>query len=124
MAAEGPPNPSVIRVVNRHTSLVRRTVTDAPFRSGNLEAFELVTQLYEQSRKHDLGNVTRIVNIPMVGMMNLRPQVRKRSTFKHDDDESLARRIEEYCTTSLALDAIVSNASFTTPRVIQAAGRR
>jgi hypothetical protein len=165
------------------------------FRSGNPDAFELATQVHEQSRKQDLGSVTRTINIPMLGMMLLHPQVRERFTFKHDGDESLAgryverisyretvrptiikttrgkdlaltgrmwiepttgvvvktemiaadpivraqvtvtfrrdgelglwvpERMEEYYKANLAIDDIFSNSSFTTPRVIQAAGR-
>ena len=65
------------------------------FRSGNPEAFELATQVHEQSRKQDIGNVIRTINIPMLGMMLLHPQVRERFTFKHDGDESLAGRYVE-----------------------------
>lgn len=65
------------------------------FRSGNPDAFELASQVHEESRKQDLGNVTRTINIPMLGMMLVHPQVRERFTFKHDGDESLAGRYVE-----------------------------
>lgn len=64
-------------------------------RSASPDAFETATQVHEQSRKHDLGNVTRTINIPMLGMMLLHPQVRERFTFKHEGDESLAGRYVE-----------------------------
>lgn len=64
-------------------------------RSGSPDAFESATRVHEQSRKHDLGNVTRTINIPMLGMMLLHPQVRERFTFKHDGDESVAGRYVE-----------------------------
>ena len=55
--------------------------------------------MHEESRKQDIGNVTRTINIPMLGMMLLHPQVRERFTFKHDGDESLAGRyVERICT--------------------------
>lgn len=65
------------------------------FRSGDPNAFELASQIHEQSRKQDLGNVTRTINIPVLGMMLVHPQVRERFTFKHDGDESLAGRYVE-----------------------------
>ena len=65
------------------------------FRSGNPEAFDLATQVHAESRKHDLGNVQRTINIPMLGMMLLHPQVRERFRFKHEADESLAGRSVE-----------------------------
>lgn len=64
-------------------------------RSGSPDGFDTATAVHEQSRKHDLGNVTRTINIPMLGMMLLHPQVRERFTFKHDGDESLAGRYVE-----------------------------
>lgn len=62
------------------------------FRSGNPDAFDLATELHEASRKHDIGNVTRTINIPMLGMMLLHPEVRERFTFKHEGDESMGGR--------------------------------
>jgi hypothetical protein len=165
------------------------------FRSGSPDAFDLATQIHEQSRKQDLGNVSRTINIPMLGMMLVHSQVRERFTFKHDGDESLAgryverlsfretarptlikttngkdlaltgrlwiepttgvviktetiaadpvvraqvtvtfrrdgelglwvpERMDEFYKANLALDDIFSTSTFTTPRVIQAAGR-
>jgi hypothetical protein len=68
------------------------------FRSGNPEAVDLATQVHDASRKHDLGSVQRTINIPMLGMMLLHPQVRERFTFKHDGDESIAGRYVERLT--------------------------
>jgi hypothetical protein len=65
------------------------------FRSGNPDAFELAQQVHDESRRHDIGNVARTINIPMLGMMLLHPQVRERFTFKHDGDESIAGRYVE-----------------------------
>jgi hypothetical protein len=62
------------------------------FRSGNPDAFDLATEVHEASRKHDIGNVTRTINIPMLGMMLLHPDVRERFTFKHEGDESIGGR--------------------------------
>jgi hypothetical protein len=61
-------------------------------RSGTADAFDRATELHEASRKHDVGNVTRTINIPMLGMMLLHPDVRERFTFKHEGDESIGGR--------------------------------
>ena len=65
------------------------------FRSGNQDAFDLAAELHDESRKHDIGNVTRTINIPMLGMMLLHPEVRERFAFKHDGDEQIAGRYVE-----------------------------
>jgi len=61
-------------------------------RTGTADAFDLATEMHEASRKHDVGNVTRTINIPMLGMMLLHPDVRERFTFKHEGDESIGGR--------------------------------
>jgi hypothetical protein len=58
-------------------------------RSSSPEAFDLATEVHEASRKHDVGNVARTINIPMLGMMLLHPDVRERFAFKHEGDESI-----------------------------------
>jgi hypothetical protein len=65
------------------------------FRGGLENAYELADGLHAESRRHDLGNVTRTINIPMLGVMLLHPQVRERFEFKHDGDEVLAGRYVE-----------------------------
>ena len=65
------------------------------FKSGNPDAFDLATQIHETAKKNDIGNVKRTINIPMLGMMLLHPQVRERFTFKHEGDESLQGRYVE-----------------------------
>lgn len=62
------------------------------FRSGNPDSFDLATEVHEASRKHDIGNVTRTINIPMLGMMLLHPDVRERFSFKHEGDEAIGGR--------------------------------
>jgi hypothetical protein len=61
-------------------------------RSSSPEAFDLATEVHEASRKHDVGNVARTINIPMLGMMLLHPDVRERFAFKHEGDESIGGR--------------------------------
>jgi hypothetical protein len=65
------------------------------FKSGAPDAFDVATELNTASRKHDIGNVTRTINIPMLGMMLLHPTVRERFTFRHEADESLQGRYVE-----------------------------
>jgi len=65
------------------------------FRSGNQEAFELAARVHDESRQQDIGNVTRTINIPMLGMMLLHPEVRGRFSFKHDGDEQISGRYVE-----------------------------
>ena len=65
------------------------------FRSGNVDSYDLAQNLQDESKKHDLGNVARTINIPMLGMMLLHPDVRERFSVKHDGSESLAGRLVE-----------------------------
>ena len=65
------------------------------FRAGAPDALDAATALHQASKKHDIGNVTRTINIPMLGMMLLHPSVRERFTFKHEGDESLQGRYVE-----------------------------
>jgi hypothetical protein len=64
-------------------------------RSGDPAAFDVATKLDEDSKKHDIGNVKRTINIPMLGMMLLHPQVRERFAFKHEGDEAIQGRYVE-----------------------------
>ena len=65
------------------------------FRSGNVDSYDLAQKLHDQSKAHDLGNVARTINIPMLGMMLLHPDVRERFSVKHDGSESIAGRLVE-----------------------------
>lgn len=62
------------------------------FRSGNEDAFDLASQLHDESRQYDLGTVTRTINIPMLGLSLLHPEIRERFTFKHEAEETMAGR--------------------------------
>jgi hypothetical protein len=67
------------------------------FRSGNLDSYDLAQKLHDDSKAYDLGNVTRTINIPMLGMMLLHPDVRERFAVKHEASESLAgRQVERF----------------------------
>lgn len=65
------------------------------FQSANPDAFDLAAQIHDESKRQDIGNVARTINIPMLGMMLLHPEVRERFTFKHDGDEQIAGRYVE-----------------------------
>lgn len=62
------------------------------FRSGAEDAFDLASRLHDESRQHDLGSVTRTINIPMLGLSLLHPEIRERFSFKHEEDETIAGR--------------------------------
>lgn len=64
-------------------------------RGGDAGAFERATEIHHAGRKHDLGNVSRTINIPMLGMMLLHAQVRERLAFKHEGDEQIGGRYVE-----------------------------
>ncbi len=62
---------------------------------GNPDAFDLALAVHHDSRRHDLGNVSRTINIPTLGMMLLHPDVRERFRFAHEADESIGGRVVE-----------------------------
>jgi hypothetical protein len=65
------------------------------FLSNNPDAFELATKIHAESKRHDLGNVARTINIPTLAMAFLHPRVRERFTFRHTGDEVIAARTVE-----------------------------
>jgi hypothetical protein len=62
------------------------------FRGASPDAFTLASEIHQGSRRHDIGNVSRTINIPTLGMMLLHPDVRERFRFAHEADESIAGR--------------------------------
>lgn len=62
------------------------------FRGGGPEAFDLAAEIHQDSRRHDIGNVTRTINIPTLGMMLLHPDIRERFRFELEGDESVDGR--------------------------------
>jgi hypothetical protein len=54
--------------------------------------FELGDRIMAESTRHNLGNVTRTINIPTLGMMFLHPRVRDRFAFKGDGTEMMSGR--------------------------------
>src|SRR5262245_34236063 len=62
------------------------------FISNNPDAFGLASKIHAESKRHDLGNVARNINIPTLAMAFLHPRVRERFTFRHDGEEAIAGR--------------------------------
>lgn len=62
------------------------------FRGDSPDAFALASEIHQDSRRHDIGNVTRTINIPTLGMMLLHPDIRERFRFAHQGDESIGGR--------------------------------
>jgi hypothetical protein len=62
------------------------------FRSDNPDAFTLASEIHQDSRRHDIGNVNRTINIPTLGMMLVHPDIRERFRFQHQGDESIGGR--------------------------------
>ncbi|MCC7126979.1 MAG: hypothetical protein IT178_19190 [Acidobacteria bacterium] len=81
--------------VNGNTARDRDDRLVRLFRGGAENAYELADGLHAESRRHDLGNVQRTINIPMLGMMLLHPRVVERFSFKPDGDEVIGGRYVE-----------------------------
>ena len=63
------------------------------FRENDRQAFDKATRFNEASNKHHLGNVTRTINIPTLGMMLLHPRVNERFEFTDGGEETLNGRV-------------------------------
>jgi hypothetical protein len=63
------------------------------FLDNDKSAFEKAARLNEASNKHHLGNVTRTINIPTLGMMLLHPRVNERFEFTDGGEETLGGRV-------------------------------
>jgi hypothetical protein len=63
------------------------------FTSNDKARFEKAAQITADSTKHNLGNVARTINIPLLGMMILHPRVNERFEFTDGGEENLAGRI-------------------------------
>jgi hypothetical protein len=65
------------------------------FLSNNPDAFETASKIHAESKRHDLGNVTRTINIPTLAMAFLHPRVRERFSFRQTGEEVVAARTVE-----------------------------
>jgi hypothetical protein len=63
------------------------------FTSNDKSRFEKASQYSSDSAKHNLGNVARTINIPLLAMMFLHPRVNERFEFTDGGEESIAGRI-------------------------------
>ena len=63
------------------------------FMENDKQAFEKAARYNEASSKHHLGNVTRTINIPTLGMMLLHPRVNERFEFTDGGEETVAGRV-------------------------------
>ncbi|HUE88164.1 MAG TPA: hypothetical protein VMO26_18985 [Vicinamibacterales bacterium] len=62
------------------------------FLSNEAERFELADRIMAESTRHNLGNVTRTINIPTLAMMFVHPRVRDRFTFAAGGEELVGGR--------------------------------
>lgn len=63
------------------------------FLSGDETRFDQADRIMAESTRHNLGNVTRTINIPTLAMMFLHPKVRERFRFDADGEESIDGRV-------------------------------
>ena len=63
------------------------------FTSNDKSRFEKAAALSNDSAKHNLGNVARTINIPMLAMMFLHPRVNERFEFTDGGEETIAGRV-------------------------------
>ena len=63
------------------------------FTANDKSRFEKAASLSSDSAKHNLGNVARTINIPLLAMMFLHPRVNERFEFTDGGEETIAGRI-------------------------------
>ncbi len=82
-----------IRMVDGHETrhdddrLVRLLQSRSP------EAFDVAGEIHEVSKRQEIGNVARTINIPLLGMMFLHPEVNERFRFDREGSETLGGRL-------------------------------
>ena len=62
------------------------------FLSNDTDRFELADRIMAESTRHNLGNVSRTINIPTLAMMFVHPRVRERFAFHREAGEVVAGR--------------------------------
>lgn len=60
------------------------------FLSNDASRFDLADRIMAESTRHNIGSITRTINIPTLTMMFLHPRVRERFTFSLRGEESVA----------------------------------
>ena len=63
------------------------------FTSNDKGRFEKAAKFSDDSSKHNLGNVARTINIPLLAMMFLHPRVNERFEFTDGGEENIGGRI-------------------------------
>ncbi len=63
------------------------------FTANDKARFEKAAALSSDSAKHNLGNVARTINIPMLALMFLHPRVNERFEFTDGGEDTIAGRI-------------------------------
>ncbi len=63
------------------------------FMENDKQAFDKAARFNETANKNHLGNVTRSINIPTLGMMLLHPRVNERFEFTDGGEETIAGRV-------------------------------
>ena len=63
------------------------------FTKNDKGRFEKAAAFSSDSAKHNLGNVTRTINIPLLAMMFLHPRVNERFEFTDGGEETMAGRV-------------------------------
>ena len=63
------------------------------FTSGDANRFEKAAEIMAASTKHNIGNVSRTINIPTLAMMFLHPRVNERFEFSDEGEETVAGRL-------------------------------
>ncbi len=63
------------------------------FTKNDKSRFDKAAEIANASAKYNLGNVTRTINIPLLGMMFLHPRVNERFEFTDGGEENVGGRI-------------------------------
>jgi hypothetical protein len=63
------------------------------FQGDDKERFEKAARLSAATARHDLGNVSRSINIPTLAMMFLHPRVNERFEFTDEGEETIGGRV-------------------------------
>ena len=63
------------------------------FTANDKSRFEKAAQISNDSAKHNVGNVARTINIPLLAMMFLHPRVNERFEFTDGGEETIGGRI-------------------------------
>ena len=62
------------------------------FLSNDANRFELADRIMAESTRHNIGNVSRTINIPTLAMMFVHPRVKERFAFRLEGEETVAGR--------------------------------